>query len=116
MEASPAASSTRELPVQLSQEELILYLQCLNEVLRGFSVENIERTLGVSESELAKEDASLRKMELSVQKGGSIPDVRIRPEVIGATMKELGESEFQTRTGYELSAAKKLLKRLEQTS
>jgi len=102
----------------LSQEELILYLQCLNEVLRGFGVENFERTLKVSESELTKEDARLREIEKSTRtrKGSSISDVRVRPEVIRTTMEELGESEFQTRTGYELSEAEKLLKRLEQTS
>ena len=99
--------------MQLSQDELILYLQCLNEVLRGFSVQNFDQTLGVSKSELAAEDATLREIERSFRKESSILDVHIRAEVIIVTMEELGESEFQTRTGFELSEAARLLKSLE---
>ena len=84
--------------MQLSREEF--YLQCLNEVVRGFTVENFERRLGASKAELTKEDADLREIEKSARIGGSIPDVNIRAAVIKATMEELGKSEFQTRTGF----------------
>ena len=100
--------------MQISREELILYLQCLNEVLRGFAVQNFERRLGVSKAELTKEDARLREIEKFARNGGSIPDVHVRAAVINATMEELGESEFQTRTGFELPEAQKILERLSQ--
>jgi hypothetical protein len=97
--------------MQLSQDELTLYLQCLNEVLRGFSAKNFEQKLGVLESELVEEDGNLREIERASRKGSPIPNVRIRPEVIRATMEELGESEFQTRTGFELYESEALLRR-----
>jgi hypothetical protein len=100
--------------MQLSQDDLTLYLQCLNEVLRGFSVENFERRLGASESELVEEDGNLREIERAARKGGPIPNnIRIRPQVIRVTVEELGESGFQTRTGFELHESEILLRRIE---
>jgi hypothetical protein len=101
--------------MQISREELILYLRCLNEVLRGFAVENFERRLGLSKAELTKDDARLREIEKSARNGGSIRDVHIHAVVIKATMEELGKSEFPTRTGFELREAQRLLEKLNQT-
>jgi hypothetical protein len=98
----------------LSQKELALYLQCLNEVLRGFSVEDFLGTLHASQSELAIEDQRLREIELAATSGSPLPDVQVRTAVIKATMKELGESEFETRTGFQLREARFLLQKAEQ--
>jgi hypothetical protein len=101
--------------MRLSHDDLVLYLQCLNEVLRGFTIENFEQTLEVSRSELAREDARLREIESATRIGNPIPDVCVRSKVIRATMDELGESEFATRTGYELTEAEEFLNRLERS-
>jgi hypothetical protein len=54
----------------------------------------------------------LREIEKATRSGDLIRDVHIRPEVIRATMDKLGESEFQTLTGFEMSEAEELLERL----
>ncbi|OJV39946.1 MAG: hypothetical protein BGO25_09080 [Acidobacteriales bacterium 59-55] len=98
--------------MQLSQNDLNFYLQCLNEVLHGFTIENFETALGVSADALARENVSLREIERAARMGKPIPQVGVRPNVIKATIDELGEPEFQTRTGYKLSEAEEFLRRL----
>jgi hypothetical protein len=98
--------------MQLSQNDLIFYLQCLNEILRGFTIENFKTALGVSADALTREDASLREVERAARMGKPIPRIHVRPAVIRATMDKLDESEFQTRTGYKLSEAEEFLRRL----
>jgi len=97
--------------MQLSHDELVLYLQCLNEVLRGFKITNFDQTLGISKQHLHAEDEQLRAIEKSGQTFSTILDIPIRPTVINATISEL-EWEFQIRTGFEISEAKELLKRI----
>jgi hypothetical protein len=88
--------------MKFTLKELALYQQCVNEVLRGFHMPDMERTVGVSYAVLMKEDAVLFTMRKSAKDAENTAPVPVRPLVIAETIHQLGADDFATRTGYTL--------------
>lgn len=87
--------------------DVIFVNQILNEVVNGFRVPDFEGTLGVSHTS-AKELLE-RVHAVAVQRGNDSQTFTLSKEethffrrALLATLGELGEDEFETRTGYPL--------------
>jgi hypothetical protein len=79
-----------------------------NEVLNGFEVENFEETIGVSEAQFAAIAERLHPETANDLIRIQSDDVRPFRNALQAVIDELGEWEFQTRTGCDLSEGEKL--------
>jgi len=84
-----------------------------NEIVNGFRIEQFTTTIGISVEQFKELANRLR----SVQKGQSVrvtvTDAAALRNALVATLRELGEEEFQTRTGYSLAAGDTMLAHLD---
>lgn len=88
--------------MKFTLKELALYQRCVNEVLRGFHMPDMERTVGVPYAVLMKEDAVLFTMRKSAKDDENTAPVPIRALVVAETIRQLGVEDFATRTGHSL--------------
>jgi hypothetical protein len=95
-----------------SREWLLLY-QCLNEVLHGFLLSNLETVIGIDEPKLAELLVYLG----SLPEKAEIPLDRIQTlafrNALRETLRELGVEEFHTRTGYDFDEGNAILAKLD---
>ena len=98
-----------------SSQELGLYRQCLNEVLRCFTLPGMEQTVGVSNAILMKEDSTFAALSRTAEISSADLPFPVRPLVIEEAIRQLGVSEFQTRTGSPLSQGYLLLDKVKKT-
>jgi hypothetical protein len=84
----------------------LLVSQVPNEILNGFDLQNFKRVVGVTRDEFKLMVVALR----ATSPGASISSAQaiIFRNALAEVMKELG-TEFQTRTGYELTEASVVL-------
>jgi len=98
----------------MAEIDVVFANQILNEVVNGFRIPRFEETLGATHTSarelLAKVHAA------AVRRGGdtqtfifSEEETRFFRRALLATLDELGEDEFETRTGYPLEEGQKKL-------
>jgi hypothetical protein len=103
--------------INLSPQEIALYRQCINEVLRGFHAPDMEQTVGVSYAILMKEDAAFYALgKSSAEIDSEDLSIPVRPLVIAEAIRLIGMDEFQTRTGYSLEDGDRLLEKAKKAS
>jgi hypothetical protein len=72
----------------------------LTEVLHGFAVENFNTAIGVARDELTR----LHNVLTTAPQEPALVDAELGRAIanaVGLTLKELGQDEFRTRTGYD---------------
>ena len=93
--------------------ELRLFHQCLNEVINGFGLHNLESVIGMKEEALVDLLRYLgglpEKAEISLD---SVQATAFR-NALRETLRELGIEEFHTRIGYELAEGDAILAKLD---
>jgi hypothetical protein len=87
--------------------------QCLNEVLHGFGLENPETAVGMSADHLKEFLGYLSGLPDKAEIPLDSPTVTVMANALRETLRQLGEEEFHTRTGYEFVEGKALLAKLE---
>jgi len=91
---------------EFTEGELLIIHNCLNEVLNGFPVSDFEGALGVSQgyatSLMRRLDSGGNTFVLTAADRGALA------RSIGLVVKELGEGEFSTRVGAEVTDAERL--------
>jgi hypothetical protein len=102
-------TSTSQYLELTGDSKKLLTIVVPNELLNGFKINEFERVVGISKD-------GFRAMRIAFQ---SEPNLALKPEqalvlrnALNAVMIELN-SEFQTRTGYELSRAAEVLLQLD---
>jgi hypothetical protein len=93
-------------------EELGLLGSVLNEVLNGFSVPDFDRRIGMKRADaenLLKHVHALGRVAVTLD----AHQTRAFRNALYETIRELGDEEFQTRTGYDLSWGEDSLKKID---
>jgi hypothetical protein len=100
--------------LQLSSDEMLLLAdQVPNEVCNGFCIENFEEQIGCPQSEFKTLALELIS-HLQPQHCSITPiEAQLLCSALRATLRELGEEEFFTRTGFAFEAGALLLKKLD---
>jgi hypothetical protein len=93
-------------------DDLVLLNNCLNEVLHGFAVPELEAKLGMSRPRARRLLAKVHLAEATEPMVLWREDLDALVSSIELAATHLGEEEFATRTGYEIGAAMDLKGRL----
>ena len=100
--------------IQLSQDEMLLLAEQIpNEVCNGFRIENFEACIGCGQREFIKLALELRSRLQAQVYSMNVTEAQLLHNALRATLCELGEEEFFTRTGFEFVAGTLLLKKLD---
>jgi hypothetical protein len=98
---------------RFSRSDFSLFDSVLVEVLHGFRIPNFEKVLGADKQTFTRLFGDVRGVspdhDLMLDE---IDVLRIR-NAIRETLRELGEEEFQTRTGYDFEEGEQTLERLD---
>jgi hypothetical protein len=102
------------IALQLSADEILLLTeQVPNEVCNGFCIENFEEQIGCPQSEF-KALALALKSDIQPQHCSITKiEAQLFRNALRATLRELGEEEFFTRTGFDFEVGILLLKKLD---
>ena len=104
---------TNNAEFQFGNHDSQMFASALNEVINGFTVPEFEKTVGASEEQansLLNYLASLSQTDLAAL---DRTQTRVVRNALRETIKELGEEEFHTRTGYDFADGQSILKRLD---
>ncbi len=97
----------------LRRDELdLLAWNIANEVVNGFKVENFESRIGVSFEAFKEIAFRLRSTPNTETASLDLHEARIFHNALAVTLEELGEGEFQTRTGHSFATGNLVLKNL----
>jgi len=100
-----------EKKFELQPDELdLLAWNIANEVINGFQVENFDEQIGTSLEDFRCVAARLRSMPDTETVALTVSEVRTFRNALAITLGELGEDEFETRTGYSFDRGNILLK------
>ena len=105
-------ASTNGLELNASESALLVW-NVPNEVVNGFKVPNFEQVIGVTEAHFANVAKHLRSEATGASVLINWTNVRAFRNALQAVLAELGEPEFQTRTGVPLSVGEEVLDRLD---
>lgn len=99
---------------ELQHEELdLLAWNVANEVINGFRVANFEEQIGASLEEFRSVAVRQRSIPSTEKAALAVSEVRVFHNALAITLEELGEDEFETRTGQSFEKGNILLKHLE---
>ena len=84
----------------------------LNETLNGFAIHDFENTIGFSRSELEKLFEYFDDPFGDAQAQLTVAQARAVLNALRETLRELGNEEFHTRTGFGFSEGESMLERL----
>jgi len=105
-----------ESHVSFNAEELGVLRSALGEVTLGFEVSDFERTIGMHTADVRSLFLRLRSLGPTTQGNLTPVEVRAARNSLRETIRELGEEEFQTRTGYDFNRGKAVLESLDRLS
>jgi hypothetical protein len=86
----------------------------LNEILNGFAIDNFESTVGTPRSDLEKLFQYLSGLPHNAQVKLTQTQVGAAYNALRETLRELGNEEFQIRTGFDFTESETMLRRLGQ--
>jgi hypothetical protein len=92
----------------LCSREWVLFHQCLNEILNGFKLENIDATIG-AEEKLMELLAYLNSLPEKAEIPVDATQLLVFRNALRETLRELGVEEFHTRTGYDFDEGEAIL-------
>ena len=101
--------TTQDGGVEFSARELGILSSALAEVTYGFELENFEQQIG---ARAATVETLLERVNATNTPANHFladNDVRIARNSLYETIRELGQEEFATRTGYDIDEAKNVL-------
>jgi hypothetical protein len=87
--------------------------QSLNELLLGFGLRAPQTSVGMSADDLMKYLRYLNGLPDKAEIPIDLPTVAVMAKVLKETLRELGEEEFHTRTGYGFVEGEALLAKLQ---
>lgn len=85
----------------------------LNEVLHGFALENPEVTIGMKDSELGRLLTDLKELDNNDTVELNLDQTKAFRNALRETLRELGEEEFHTRTGFTFEEGEDVIKDLD---
>jgi len=104
------------MPFELTSEAHdLLAWNISNEVVNGFRVEPFSERIGVSVDDFKSIALRLRSQTASSQLLLTDQETQIYCNALGIVIEELGDDEFQTRTGHEYEYGLFLLQQLSQS-
>lgn len=83
-----------------------------NEVINGFKVDNFERVIGTSEEQMKVIARNLRATPKKCSTSIDHQQAQVLKNALAVVLQELGEDEFQTRTGCDFEDGQKILRAL----
>jgi hypothetical protein len=100
--------------LEVGYDELdLLAWNVVNEVVNGFVVKDFEGRIGSSLENFKHLALKLRAVPNGQGATLALREARLFKNALAITLEELGEDEFQTRTGHNFGNAKLLLKALD---
>ena len=84
----------------------------LNEILNGFAIDNFESTVGIPRSDLEKLFQYLSGLPDNAQVKVTQHQAWAAYNALREALRELGNEEFQTRTGFDFTESETMLRRL----
>jgi hypothetical protein len=107
-------NATNEKRFELQYDELdLLAWNTANEVINGFRVENFHEQIGTSLEDFRRVAVRLRSTPSTEAASLTMSEARAFRNALAITLEELGEDEFETRTGHNFDKGNVLLRRLE---
>jgi len=94
-----------------SREWRLLH-QCLNEILRGFRLDNLEGVIGIEEPRLTELLAYLDELPEKAEISLDLTQTLVFRNALRETLRELGVEEFHTRTGFDFVEGEATLAKL----
>jgi hypothetical protein len=85
----------------------------LNEVLNGFALENREVTIGMKDLELRQLLTHLEELDNDDSIELNLNQIKAFRNALRETLRELGEEEFHTRTGFTFEEGEDVIKDLD---
>jgi hypothetical protein len=85
----------------------------LNEVLHGFALENPEVTIGMKDSGLRQLLTDLKQLDKANTIQLNLVQTKAFRNALRETLRELGEEEFHTRTGFTFEEGEDVIKDLD---
>jgi hypothetical protein len=83
-----------------------------NEVINGFNVPDFEKTIGASKQEFQVICVALRGLPKGTKPGFDLKKAHIFRNALVIVLEELGEEEFDTRTGHSIEEGRTILQQL----
>ena len=102
-----------EQQFSFNSDDLGLLRSVLNEVLNGFDVPEFDRRIGMKRAALEELLARLHNFGSHDAMTLDTNQTRAFRNALFETIRELGVDEFHTRTGYDFSQGKAVLKKLD---
>jgi hypothetical protein len=93
--------------------EWLLLHQCLNEVLNGFRLDDLEAVIGMKEEALVDFLRYLAALPAKAEISLDLLQTSAFRNALRETLRELGIEEFHTRTGYDFDEGKAILAKLD---
>jgi hypothetical protein len=104
---------SREQQIELSPDELdLLAWNVANEVINGFRVEDFQERVGTSVESFKQISNRLRSARGTEGATLNLAEARAFRNALAITLEELGDDEFETRTGHDFEKGNLLLKAL----
>jgi hypothetical protein len=104
-------SDERRLEIQPDELDLLAW-NVANEVINGFKVEGFSLRVGVSVEDFKRIANHLRSIARPESVKLSLDEARVWRNALGLALDELGDDEFETRTGYSTQIGNRLVSRL----
>jgi hypothetical protein len=98
----------------IESSDKILLRNVLNEILNGFTIDNFENTIGVSKSDLEKLVDYFSGLSKDAQVQLTPAQAWAVHNALHETLRELGNEEFHTRTGFDFAEGQSVLRELGQ--
>jgi hypothetical protein len=95
---------------EVNYEDLsLLFSNIPNEVLNGFNIDRFEEQIGSSEDDFRKMAKRWRSKSNSELPFLDVAEMKVFRNALAITVLELGDDEFQTRTGCDFDKGKSIL-------
>ena len=90
-----------------------LFRNVLNEVINGFALDNLDAVIGMNRSELKQLSTHLKGLPNDVEIELNLTQTKALRNALHETLRELGDEEFHTRTGFDFEEGEEALKHLD---
>ena len=94
------------------EESNFLAWEITNEVVHGFRVDDFKRKIGSTEEEFASTSKRLRAIETTENVQIEAFEAVAYRNALALTLYELGEDEFETRTGFDFDKGGRILREM----
>lgn len=102
----------RKINLSINPSDTELLRNVLNETLNGFAIHNFENTIGLSRAEFEEVFEYFDDLSGDVQTQITVAQAWAVLNALRETLRELGNEEFHTRTGFDFSEGESMLGRL----